>query len=76
MNKPRKRAANSNLPPVAEELISSIRTTVLIHHQMFLRLMAQDDKPSAELIELLEDTANTYVDYSEALAKNLHLLKD
>lgn len=67
--------ANSNTAPTTHELISSIRTTVLIHHEMFLRLVAQSDKPSPELIELLEDTGNTYIDYSETLARNLHLLK-
>lgn len=76
MIKSRKMAANSNTPALAEELISSIRTTVLIHHEMFLRVMAQSDKPSEELIELLEDVGNTYMDYSEALAKNLFHVKD
>lgn len=75
MTKSGKMPANSNTTPTTHELISSIRTTVLIHHEMFLRLMAQSDKPSPELIELLEDTGNTYIDYSETLAKTLFRLK-
>ena len=76
MTKPRKMPTTTNRPPFTDDLISSIRTTVLIHHEMFLRVMAQSDRPSEELIELLEDTGNTYIDYSEALAKNLRPFRD
>lgn len=76
MIKPEKMPANTNRPSFTDDLISNIRTTVLIHHEMFLRVMAQSDRPSEELIELLEDTGNTYIDYSEELARNLRPFRD
>ena len=75
MTEPTQPPTRSDMPRLSQELISSIRTTVLIHHEMFLRLVSDPDRPSTELIELLEDTGNQYIDYSEALAKNLFGLK-
>jgi hypothetical protein len=49
-------------------LIESIRNSLTIQTEMFCRILNGSPKPSAVLAELLEDTGNRYMDFSEAVS--------
>ena len=63
------------LSATTQELISSIRTAVLIHQQLFLRVISGAEQNSPILVELLEDVGNIYLDYSESLSRTLYSAK-
>lgn len=46
-------------------LIENIRHALTIHAEMLRRILETTPKPSLLLAELLEDTGNRYLDFSE-----------
>jgi len=52
----------------SDELIVSIKTSVIIHKEMFLRLINDSRGSEFSLVELLEDVGNIYLNYSEILS--------
>jgi hypothetical protein len=49
-------------------LIENIRHTLTIHAEMFRRILETTPSPSLLLAELLEDTGNRYLDFSELVS--------
>lgn len=49
-------------------LIEHIRRSLLIQNEMFRRILDTTPKPSVVLAELLEDTGNRYLDFSERVS--------
>lgn len=50
------------------ELIEHIRRSLMIQGEMFRRILDTTPKPSVLLAELLEDTGNRYLDFSERVS--------
>lgn len=55
-------------------LIENIRNSLMIQAEMFRRILDTKPRPSVLLAELLEETGNRYLDFSElvSLASNTH----
>jgi len=49
-------------------LIENIHHTLTIHAEMFRRILETTPRPSLLLAELLEDTGNRYLDFSELVS--------
>ena len=47
-----------------------VREVVTIHRIMFERLLFQEERPTLALAELLEDAANTYMDFAAEISRN------
>jgi hypothetical protein len=55
----------SHLDEQTASLIEHIRRSLTIQAEMFRRILETTPTPSIFLAELLEDTANRYIDFSE-----------
>jgi len=58
----------ASLDEQSASLIESIRNSLTIQTEMFCRILNNSPKPSIVLAELLEDTGNRYIDFSEAVS--------
>ncbi len=58
----------SSLDTRSAALIEHIRRSLLIQNEMFRRILDTTPKPSVVLAELLEDTGNRYLDFSERVS--------
>jgi len=58
----------ASLDQQSASLIESIRNSLTIQTEMFCRILDGSPKPSTILAELLEDTGNRYMDFSEAVS--------
>ena len=58
----------ASLDEQSASLIESIRNSLTIQTEMFCRILDGSPKPSIVLAELLEDTGNRYIDFSEAVS--------
>jgi hypothetical protein len=58
----------ASLDEQSASLIESIRNSLTIQTEMFCRILNSSPKPSAVLAELLEDTGNRYIDFSELVS--------
>lgn len=58
----------SALDEQSAALIEHIRHSLLIQNEMFRRILDTTPKPSVVLAELLEDTGNRYLDFSERVS--------
>ena len=58
----------SALDKQSAALIEHIRRSLLIQNEMFRRILDTTPKPSVVLAELLEDTGNRYLDFSERVS--------
>jgi hypothetical protein len=54
-----------SLDAESASLIQHIRRSLAIQSEMFRRILDTKPKPSVLLAELLEDTGNRYIDFSE-----------
>ncbi len=61
------RMAEPALDSQSAVLIENIRHTLIIHAEMFRRILETTSSPSLALAELLEDAGNRYIDFSELL---------
>jgi len=77
MNKPMDKPMDKFLPVDPREasldtqsaaLIEHIRRSLLIQNEMFRRILDTTPKPSVVLADLLEDTGNRYLDFSERVS--------
>jgi hypothetical protein len=55
----------ASLDAESASLIQHIRHSLAIQSEMFRRILNSKPKPSVLLAELLEDTGNRYIDFSE-----------
>jgi hypothetical protein len=65
----------ASLDAQCASLIENIRNSLIIQAEMFGRILDATPQPSILLAELLEDTGNRYIDFSErvsAAAKRYH----
>jgi hypothetical protein len=58
----------SSLDSQSAALIEHIRHSLLIQNEMLRRILDTTPQPSAVLAELLEDTGNRYLDFSERVS--------
>jgi hypothetical protein len=58
----------ARLDPQSALLIENIRSTLKIQDEMFRRILGTRPKPSVLLAELLEDTGNRHIDFSELVS--------
>ena len=54
-----------SLDSSSASLIQSIRESLVIHGEMFARVLKSTARPSLLLAELLEDVGNRYIDLSD-----------
>ena len=47
-----------------------VKEVITIHTIMFERLLFQEERPTLALAELLEDAANTYMDFAAEISRN------
>ncbi len=59
----------SSLDTQSTLLMEDIRRTLAIHGEMFRRILETIPNPSLLLAEMLEDTGNRYIDFSELVSE-------
>jgi hypothetical protein len=58
----------ASLDKQTASLVESIRNSLSAQTEMFCRILDGSPNPSIVLAELLEDTGNRYIDFSEAVS--------
>jgi hypothetical protein len=58
----------ASLDAQSASLIENIRNSLTIQAEMFCRILDAAPRPSILLAELLEDTGNRYIDFSERVS--------
>lgn len=61
---------DANLDDLTDFFGYHVKEVITIHRIMFERLLFQEERPTLALAELLEDAANTYMDFAAEISRN------